>query len=318
MSFTFLNTGISKIPDLIVAVLWGLIAVLAVVLCFFAKSKKTVLGLSLVALVGISRVVAEVFSDEIKTNKLTEVVMLVLGAIIAVASIIAVIAKNRFNRTLWLTFSIVLLVLQVCFLAILPFCAYTAQPTIQNIAKITTTVLLYVIPAFALAMLFAIFFKCVLKKAKPVDDTENSLAVEQNPHIDATKSIKYNTDTNISQNAKDTTSKNDEDATASQNDEETTSKSDEVKNYGLAVDEQSQNSNSTDVETNISAFSHEGNVPVPKKRLLYCKYCGFRTESIYRSCPRCSNEMTEVINCPICGTETHGIFCGNCGTRVKK
>jgi len=44
------SLGVSDIPDLIVAALWGVAAVLAVMTCFISKNKRAVVGLSLLAL----------------------------------------------------------------------------------------------------------------------------------------------------------------------------------------------------------------------------------------------------------------------------
>ena len=67
------SLGVSDIPDLIVAALWGVAAVLAVMTCFISKNKRAVVGLSLLALAAAMRVVAAVFSSQLNANKLSEI-----------------------------------------------------------------------------------------------------------------------------------------------------------------------------------------------------------------------------------------------------
>ena len=147
-------------------------------------------------------------------------------------------------------------------------------------------------PVFTAALLLALLLNFVLKKnsakessTTPVTETGNAAETETN--------------TEQSEEAQAQTAQSDNAATEADGGEK-------------ASDER---------EESLSAAApalSPSQPPAPKKRLLYCRHCGFRTESIYSTCPRCSNEMTEILICPNCRTETYGVFCGNCGTKVKK
>ncbi|MFR3347420.1 MAG: hypothetical protein ACLTSK_05605 [Christensenellales bacterium] len=97
------SLGVSDIPDLIVAALWGVAAVLAVMTCFISKNKRAVVGLSLLALAAAMRVVAAVFSSQLNANKLSEITETALGVLTAAAAIVMLTSKNRLSRALWLT-----------------------------------------------------------------------------------------------------------------------------------------------------------------------------------------------------------------------
>ena len=111
------SLGVSDIPDLIVAALWGVAAVLAVMTCFISKNKRAVVGLSLLALAAAMRVVAAVFSSQLNANKLSEITETALGVLTAAAAIVMLTSKNRLSRALWLTASICILLLQTGYLA---------------------------------------------------------------------------------------------------------------------------------------------------------------------------------------------------------
>lgn len=61
MLLTIKSIGVSDIPDLVVAALWAVTAVLAVMVCFIARNKRAVVGLALLSLASVLRVVAEFF-----------------------------------------------------------------------------------------------------------------------------------------------------------------------------------------------------------------------------------------------------------------
>ena len=92
------SLGVSDIPDLIVAALWGVAAVLAVMTCFISKNKRAVVGLSLLALAAAMRVVAAVFSSQLNANKLSEITETALGVLTAAAAIVMLTSKNRLSR----------------------------------------------------------------------------------------------------------------------------------------------------------------------------------------------------------------------------
>lgn len=251
------SLGVSDIPDLIVAALWGVAAVLAVMTCFISKNKRAVVGLSLLALAAAMRVVAAVFSSQLNANKLSEITETALGVLTAAAAIVMLTSKNRLSRALWLTASICILLLQTGYLAVLPMSDVLNSAAAQNAAALTLKSLYYASPVFTAALLLALFLNFILKK----------------------NSAKESSTTPVTET-------------------------------GNAAETES-------LSAAAPALS-PSQPPAPKKRLLYCRHCGFRTESIYSTCPRCSNEMTEILICPNCRTETYGVFCGNCGTKVKK
>lgn len=88
------SLGVSDIPDLIVAALWGVAAVLAVMTCFISKNKRAVVGLSLLALAAAMRVVAAVFSSQLNANKLSEITETALGVLTAAAAIVMLTSKT--------------------------------------------------------------------------------------------------------------------------------------------------------------------------------------------------------------------------------
>ena len=262
------SLGVSDIPDLIVAALWGVAAVLAVMTCFISKNKRAVVGLSLLALAAAMRVVAAVFSSQLNANKLSEITETALGVLTAAAAIVMLTSKNRLSRALWLTASICILLLQTGYLAVLPMSDVLNSAAAQNAAALTLKSLYYASPVFTAALLLALFLNFVLKKnsakessTTPVTETGNAAETETN--------------TEQSEEAQAQTAQSDNAATEADGGEK-------------ASDER---------EESLSAAApalSPSQPPAPKKRLLYCRHCGFRTESIYSTCPRCSNEMTEI------------------------
>lgn len=289
MLLTIKSIGVSDIPDLVVAALWAVTAVLAVMVCFIARNKRAVVGLALLSLASVLRVVAEFFSEELTAQRLSEVAQIVYGAITAAAAIVLTTSKNRLNRALWLTASIGLLLLQTGILVLLPLCVFAGQVATQNAAEIALKCFTYITPVFTPAMLLALFLNFFSKKQIPADEEKNS----PQESADTREQTRDSCDQAVSE------VKNDQ-AESAPDDER------HVESSVAAAQPPSPYAAST------------AEAPTPKKRLLYCRHCGFRSESIYTSCPRCSNEMTEILVCPNCGTETYGIFCGNCGTKVRK
>ena len=137
------SLGVSDIPDLIVAALWGVAAVLAVMTCFISKNKRAVVGLSLLALAAAMRVVAAVFSSQLNANKLSEITETALGVLTAAAAIVMLTSKNRLSRALWLTASICILLLQTGYLAVLPMSDVLNSAAAQNAAALTLKSLYY-------------------------------------------------------------------------------------------------------------------------------------------------------------------------------
>lgn len=158
------SLGVSDIPDLIVAALWGVAAVLAVMTCFISKNKRAVVGLSLLALAAAMRVVAAVFSSQLNANKLSEITETALGVLTAAAAIVMLTSKNRLSRALWLTASICILLLQTGYLAVLPMSDVLNSAAAQNAAALTLKSLYYASPVFTAALLLALFLNFILKK----------------------------------------------------------------------------------------------------------------------------------------------------------
>lgn len=289
MLLTIKSIGVSDIPDLVVAALWAVTAVLAVMVCFIARNKRAVVGLALLSLASVLRVVAEFFSEELTAQRLSEVAQIVYGAITAAAAIVLTTSKNRLNRALWLTASIGLLLLQTGILVLLPLCVFAGQVATQNAAEIALKCFTYITPVFTPAMLLALFLNFFAKKQIPADEEKNSPQAS----ADTREQTRDSCDQAVSE------VKNDQAESAPD-------------------DEPHVESSTAAAEPPSPYAASTAEAPTPKKRLLYCRHCGFRSESIYTSCPRCSNEMTEILVCPNCGTETYGIFCGNCGTKVRK
>lgn len=286
------SLGVSDIPDLIVAALWGVAAVLAVMTCFISKNKRAVVGLSLLALAAAMRVVAAVFSSQLNANKLSEITETALGVLTAAAAIVMLTSKNRLSRALWLTASICILLLQTGYLAVLPMSDVLNSAAAQNAAALTLKSLYYASPVFTAALLLALFLNFVLKK-NPAKESSTT------PVTETGNAAETDTNTEQSEEAQAQTAQSDNAATEADGGEKASDGREESLSAAAPALSPSQ-------------------PPAPKKRLLYCRHCGFRTESIYSTCPRCSNEMTEILICPNCRTETYGVFCGNCGTKVKK
>ena len=181
------SLGVSDIPDLIVAALWGVAAVLAVMTCFISKNKRAVVGLSLLALAAAMRVVAAVFSSQLNANKLSEITETALGVLTAAAAIVMLTSKNRLSRALWLTASICILLLQTGYLAVLPMSDVLNSAAAQNAAALTLKSLYYASPVFTAALLLALFLNFILKKnsakessTTPVTETGNAAETETN------------------------------------------------------------------------------------------------------------------------------------------
>ena len=168
------SLGVSDIPDLIVAALWGVAAVLAVMTCFISKNKRAVVGLSLLALAAAMRVVAAVFSSQLNANKLSEITETALGVLTAAAAIVMLTSKNRLSRALWLTASICILLLQTGYLAVLPMSDVLNSAAAQNAAALTLKSLYYASPVFTAALLLALFLNFVLKKNSAKESSTNA------------------------------------------------------------------------------------------------------------------------------------------------